>query len=273
MKITCPACGFNRDVPPKRIPGPSVTATCPKCGEKFKVKLPNNEEEEDIRQVAARAYEEESKRFENGDEELYENPWELAPWPSGWFSAFFQTVYRVMFSPARFYAYLLPAASLIRPLAFFSIIILFQSIVDRLWGQLLLSMLSPGAMTDPQLEELLKLFSSEENFFLNVLFRFGTMVFQLYLYTAILFATYRLLTPKKTGFEKIFQIMAYSYAPLLLCVIPVLGSLTGMIWSLACFLIGIKTALHLNWTRTILGLSPIIILTLPALSLVFNMIQ
>ncbi len=273
MKIICPACGFNRDVPPERLPGDSVTATCPKCGEKFRVQVKKTEEEEDIRITASRAYQAEQKRFEKeaAQEESMENPWDLAPWPQGWFAAFLQTIFRVMFSPSRFYNYLLPRVSFIRTLLFFSIIIIFQSVIDRLWGQFLLSGLTPEVLNDPQLEEMLNVFTSDDNFIMSILIRFGALIFQLYLFSFILYITYRAITPNRSGFELVFQVMAYSYAPLVLCVVPVLGSLIGMIWSLACLLCGLKIALRINWIKTLIGFSPLIILSLPVFSVLFNM--
>ncbi len=35
MKISCPNCGFSRDVPEEKIPPKATRATCPKCAHKF----------------------------------------------------------------------------------------------------------------------------------------------------------------------------------------------------------------------------------------------
>ncbi|MBU1002058.1 MAG: zinc-ribbon domain-containing protein [Proteobacteria bacterium] len=40
MDITCPKCQFSRQVPDDKIPGRSVNATCPQCGEKFRFRSP-----------------------------------------------------------------------------------------------------------------------------------------------------------------------------------------------------------------------------------------
>lgn len=284
MKITCPACGFHRDVSPDRIPEGKVVATCPKCGEKFKInasvnKVQEAQEEEDIRLTASRAYQAEAERFKkekNGEtEEKTEiksnNPWDLAPWPAGWAAAFFQTLYRVMFSAARFFASLSAQAGLWRALIFFIIIILFQTGAERIWSQFYISLLAPNVETDPELQKLLELFASDGNVFLHVLLRCGSMIFQLYLYTLIFYCAYRLIAPKKGSYELIFQIMAYSAAPLILSIIPILGSLVGMLWSIACFALGIKTALKLNWLNTLLGFLPMLFLILPLLSALLQM--
>lgn len=36
MRITCPECGFERQVPDDKVPATSVVATCPKCKNRFK---------------------------------------------------------------------------------------------------------------------------------------------------------------------------------------------------------------------------------------------
>lgn len=36
MRITCPQCGFFRDIPDKKVPVTSTMATCPKCRHRFK---------------------------------------------------------------------------------------------------------------------------------------------------------------------------------------------------------------------------------------------
>lgn len=279
MKITCPACGFSRDVAPDRLPGSSVIATCPKCGNKFKISAsPKVEDEEDIRQIASRAYQQEADRFQDSKKTHKEaeiqnnNPWDLAPEPAGWITAFLQTLSRVMFSASRFFSGLPRHVSLMRPLGFYAILLLFQSIVDRLWANFFLSVLAPSAASDPQLEKMLQLLASEDNLVLGILFRCGLLVLQIYLFALILYLIYRILAPGKASYELVFQILAYSSAPVILCVVPVLGSLVGMIWSVGCLLLGCKVALDLDWTRTLIGFLPIIFLMAPLLSALLGLV-
>ncbi len=39
MRITCPQCGFFRDIPDNKVPVTSTMATCPKCRHRFKFRL------------------------------------------------------------------------------------------------------------------------------------------------------------------------------------------------------------------------------------------
>lgn len=285
MNISCPQCGFSRNVPPDRLPHGSATATCPKCGCKFRIAAPNQspkgnmrpkpdssqEEEEDIRVVASRAYAAEAERFEreqrNGEGrrhlERARNPWDGAPAPDGWITAFYQTILRVMFSASTFFAGLKLQCIQWRPLLFFMLICVIQACLERLWSELFIFMLSSVAVTDPQLENMLRMLSPRNDFALNLLIRCGMMALQLYVLSFIMYLVYRILVPQRVTYALVFQIMAYSAAPAILCLVPIIGSIAGWIWSLACLLVGCKAALDLDWPRVLCGFIPLILLFAP----------
>lgn len=234
------------------------------------------EEEEDIRETARRAYTREAERFARADAAQEpsamaddtlpdENPWDAAPGNGGWLQAFYQTVLRVMFAAPRFFASLRPHVPLGRPLVFYLVICVIQTIVERFWGTMLISALTPSAATDPQLEKLLEMLAPKSDLALSLLLRCGLLVLQLYVFTALMFLAYRIVARERTSFSLIFQIMAYSSAPALLCVVPALGSLAGMIWGLACLAVGCRAALRLNWAQTLFGFVPLALVFGPLL--------
>ena len=234
------------------------------------------EEEEDIRETARRAYAREAERFSRADAApepsgmadgaiSEENPWDAAPGDGGWLQAFSQTVLRVMFAAPRFFAVLRPHAPLVRPLIFYLVICVIQTIVERFWGTMLISALTPSAATDPQLAKLLEMLAPKSDLALSLLLRCGLLVLQLYVFTALMFLAYRIVARERTSFSLIFQIMAYSSAPALLCVVPALGSLAGMIWGLACLAVGCRAALRLNWAQTLFGFVPLALVFGPLL--------
>ncbi len=234
------------------------------------------EEEEDIRETARRAYAREAERFSRADAAPEpspmadgpvpdENPWDAAPGNGGWLQAFYQTVLRVMFAAPRFFAALRPHMPLGRPLVFYLVICVIQTVVERFWGTMLISALTPSAATDPQLEKLLEMLAPKSDLALSLLLRCGLLVLQLYVFTALMFLAYRIVARERTSFSLIFQIMAYSSAPALLCVVPALGSLAGMIWGLACLAVGCRVALRLNWAQTLFGFVPLALVFGPLL--------
>ena len=233
------------------------------------------EEEEDIRETARRAYAREAARFsgpEAGDGGIDAsglsrdgNPWDAAPQGGGWLQAFYQTVLRVMFAAPRFFAGLRPHAGQLRPLGFYLVICVIQTVVERFWGSMLISALTPSAATDPQLENLLALLAPKSDLALSLLLRCGLLVLQLYVFAALMFLAYRIVARDRTSFSLVFQVMAYSSAPALLCIVPALGSLAGMVWGLACLAVGCRTALGLNWAQTLFGFVPLILVFGPLL--------
>lgn len=233
------------------------------------------EDEEDIRETARRAYAREAARFSGPEAEAQApaapewprdtNPWDAAPANGGWLQAFYQTVLRVMFAAPRFFAGLRPHARQLRPLGFYLVICVIQTLVERFWGSMIISALTPSAATDPQLERLLELLAPKSDLALSLLLRCGLLVLQLYVFAALMFLAYRLIARERTSFSLVFQVMAYSSAPALLCVVPALGSLAGMIWGLACLAVGCRAALRLNWAQTLFGFVPLILVFGPLL--------
>lgn len=290
MKIICPECGFSRDVDEKKLPGNSVFATCPKCSCRFHLSIDGktrtisetrssdaSADDEDMRVLASKAYQKEADRFKPEQSEMASqtaicaNPWERAPGENGWFSAFFQTVARVMFSAPSFFKNLSQQYSKPRVLFFYLLIIVFQTIVERLWGQFFLSVLAPGASGDPQLEKLLAMLSSDGNVLMGLILRCGLLIMQLYIFTFLLTLAYKILAPNKASFGLLFQIMVYSSAPSILCIVPILGSLAGLAWGIGCLVAGCRAALGLDWGRTLAGFLPVVFLIAPFLIQVINL--
>lgn len=313
MIITCPQCGFSRAVAENRLAGKSVVAICPKCASRFrfsaqkgveeilppkgwkrieepvseeapKSEVNSQEEEEDIRQVAAEAYRKEAERFanENGEENIASdddgeyievNPWDTAPRDGGWFWSFCQVVLRVMFAAPKFFAGLYPHARQGRALAFYLVVCVFQTLVEKMWGGLLQNALVSSNTTDPQLQKVIELMASQSDLALNLIIRTGVLVFQLYVFSFLMFLVYRIVARERTTFSLVFQIMAYSAAPSLLCVVPAVGSIVGMFWGIACLAVGCKAALNLDWPRTLLGFLPLVFVFAPILLQTLALLQ
>lgn len=319
LNITCPQCGFTRELPPERIPDKPVMATCPKCACRFRFypctdkekpvfcqhqddPLPPGaivpgkdpvqdapetdaaylqslqKDKDDISQTAHQAHSHKDIRLSSPDEEVttlpedrsvqakdetpaeddYDlPPWETAPGRDGWFAAFYQTVILVLFAATRFFASLDPRASLLRALYFFLLVCVIQIVVEDFWMSRLIDFLQTEAAVDPDLQSLTALFAERESLAMTILFQTGIQVLKLYAFSGLLYLSYRFIVPGRVTFPLLFQVMAYSTAPALLCVIPVLGTVTGLIWSLACMLVGCRAAMGLNWQQTLLGFLPL----------------
>lgn len=280
--------GNYSDLPPEAsISGrevPKVSKGFPQDGRRIADKAQaNDQDEEDIRETARRAYAREAARFsqaERGEEHQDDiqqasssNPWDNAPASGGWLQAFYQTVLYVMFAAPRFFVSLRSHASQLRPLSFYLVVCVIQTVVERVWASVFMSALAPSAATDPQLENLLAMLAPRSDFALGLLVRCGLLVLQLYVFAALMYLAYRIVAREQTSFSLVFQIMAYSSAPALLCVVPALGSLAGMVWGLACLAVGCKVALRLNWAQTLFGFVPLMLVFGPVLLQVITVLQ
>lgn len=200
------------------------------------------------------------------------------PWPpqaggQGWLMAFYLTVTGIMFASHDFFASLARDSSRKAALLFFLIVCTIQNTADLFWAKILLPAVSSSISGDPQLSQLIELFGSEADPILSILIRTSLLVLQLYAYSALINLAYRLIVPDRADFSLVFQVLAYSAAPALLGIVPVLGSLCGLVWSIVCTAIGCRVALRLTWPQTLMGFVPILLLIIPMLSQVINLLR
>ncbi|MFT3957504.1 MAG: YIP1 family protein [Desulfovibrio sp.] len=236
------------------------------------------DDDDDSRNAGA-ASAREPARFENGRENIDDaqhgpaNPWEAAPEPDGWIPAFYHTCMRVMFGAHNFFAHMRAESSQVRPLVFYLIISVIQVVIERVWSGIFLSLMAPSAASDPELEKMLILLSPQLSLPMTILIKTGVSVVQLYVLTALMHFTYGFITGKRPEFSLVFQVAAYAAAPSLLCVVPLLGSIVGFIWMIACVLVGCRTVLNLTWPQTLMGFAPVVLLLAPLLLQVMKAAQ
>ena len=178
-------------------------------------------------------------------------PWEQ-PEKYGLLNGFYQTVLRVMFQPARFFA-ALPGCRgrLTRAILFYLLLGLLQTIVKLLW---LRNALAP-MLTDPQVQEMLSATSMSMSF---VLLMTPVLLFvQLFVYALMFFLMLRLVQPERVNFNTVLRIIAYSAAPLVVSVVPVVGSVVAMVWFAVSCLVGCRFALGISWIKVLLALIPL----------------
>ena len=230
----------------------------------------------DENRAASEAYAREASRFESQEDDSHHmpaNPWDAAPEPDGWIPAFYHTCMRVMFGAHNFYDHVRADTPQVRPLVFYLIISVVQVIIERVWSGIFLSLMSPSAASDPELEKMLILLSPQLSLPMTILLKTGVSVVQLYVLTALMHFTYGFITGKRPEFSLVFQVAAYAAAPSLLCVVPLLGSIVGFIWMVACVLVGCRTVLNLTWPQAFMGFAPVVLLLAPLLLQVMKAAQ
>ena len=95
---------------------------------------------------------------------------------------------------------------------------------------------------------------------------------QIYLFTGLLYLTWRIVAPDKADFSLIFKVLAYAEAPGILCLVPVIGNAAALVWGFVCMLTGCRAALKLNWRQTMLGFLPLLLLMVPSVAQIFLML-
>lgn len=208
----------------------------------------------------ARDAHDDSEEHSEAEEGWSFNPWECARSLQEFVSALYQTCLRVMFAPQRFFAGIVPRSALLA-LSFFLIISALQTVIEHIWGMVFVSTVLTDT-TDPELRQLGELLSVRGNFLFWLVLRCVMLCLQLYIYTAILYLCWRLLARNHADFSVILQVLCYAQAPLILCIIPGVGTIAGMFWSFVCALIGCRAALRLSWAQTVVGAAPLCLLIL-----------
>ena len=217
---------------------------------------PDAEDERESRRQAAEAYRRVAELAPPSDEvETLSNPWEY-PY-EGYPAAFYQTAVRVLFAAPRFFAGLVPQKQLGRALAFYLLVGLIQIFAEQFWLAVFAKVLAPRAESDPYFAQLLPLLSRDISLPLVVLARTVLISLELFVAAMLYHIMFRMVVPAKANFSLVFQVIAYAAAPALLGIIPLLGSLAGFIWSIACGVVGCRYALRISWMQTLLALGPL----------------
>jgi len=219
----------------------------------------DEEDEQESRRQAAEAYRRTAELPLHPGAQVLSNPWEDPQ--DGYPAAFYQTVVCVLFAAPRFFAGLAPQKQLMRALVFYLIVALIQIVAEQFWLAVFAKVLAPRAESDPQFARLLT-FSREVSLPLYVLVRTAFSSFELLVAAALYHMMFRIVAPAMADFSLVFQVLAYASAPLLLWIIPGLGSLVGFIWSIACSLVGCRYALRISWRQTLLAIGPLYLLLL-----------
>jgi hypothetical protein len=136
---------------------------------------------------------------------------------------------------------------------------LIQIAAEQFWLGIFTQALAPRAESDPQLAQLFALLSRDMSLPLFILARTAFISAQLFVAAVLYHVMFRALVPARADFSLVFQVIAYASAPALLGIVPVLGSLAGFIWSIACSVVGCRYALRISWTQTLLALGPLYI--------------
>ena len=192
-----------------------------------------------------------------------------APWESpeyyGFVGSFTRTLLGALFHAPDFFRHVKCHFSVIRPILFYVLLSVFQVLCARLWSIKALRELSATA-TDPQTLAMAEQLMQSMNMPLMLLITPFFSVLQAVFLAGIYHLMIRMVQPDRADFATTLRVVCYSAAPLVLCIVPMFGSLLATVWSVACVFLGCRYALRLSWLRTVLALLPLYILEMAVIS-------
>jgi len=297
MRITCPKCMFQQDVPDEKIPAHASKATCPKCKEKFQFRdleepeeftLEDDSAPEDAASTGspkhdfASSPEKKPLQEENQEESLWSKLEDLggpaeeeqreqaapgessaSPWENlqqyGFFPGFFETVKRVMLAPGPFFRKMQPGG-LGMPLGFFLLVSVIQMLATFLWN---MTGMFPATAQHGAPGMGMGMAGAGSILILLVYPLF--MAAWIFITSGVVHLFLMAFQAGRSGFEGTFRATAYGSAPLLLGVLPLLGPFIGALWSLVITVMGYRYIHGTSYARVILALiAPILIIVLLA---------
>ncbi len=182
--------------------------------------------------------------------------WELAKTSQMPF-ALYHTMLQVLFSSQLFFMNVgKSVAPLFRACIFYVILGTLQSIADRVWLMSKLQTLAEDTAQTPGIDTI----AQDLNIPLLFLTMPPLMLLQLFFYSASISIMLRLVEPERANFATIIRVVAFSAAPAIFSIIPMVGQFVSPIWFAFCVFIGCKYALNITWSKTAMAIIPLYIL-------------
>lgn len=192
----------------------------------------------------------------------------------GFFPGFFLTIKKVLLTPASFFKDM-ELSGFIKPLIFFILLAEFQEICNFIWATTGIdSSLTSDVgrlVNDSIIVESLKEGSASALFSLLLYpLMLAGISFPLIGVTHILLMVFG---AGDRGYQATFRATAYSYAPIILCVLPIVGDMVGALVSMAISIIAYKNIHNTTYMRVVLSMMMPVLLLLVILGFYMNFNQ
>ena len=175
-------------------------------------------------------------------------PWER-PDQFGLLRGLLETIKRTMLHPADFFRHMPVGGGFVRPLCFYLVLALFQTLVQWMWQSLGMTpvALLPGTETAPQA-------APSESWDLTVLAVTPLLLCAaLFVVAGLNHLMLMAVRAASRDFEATFRGAAYGVAPMVLAVIPYAGDIVGAVWSMVVTIIAYKQLHRTNYLRVVLA--------------------
>lgn len=178
-----------------------------------------------------------------------------APWEHirefGLLKAFVQTVLQSILHPRRFFSGLGAPRLLGLALVFYIVVTALQTYLFQAWMQLF-----PASALGLDIPPDYALYDSTQPLHIILAAPVVWAIF-LFLVSTVSAMAMRLLGGRRVSPAAVMRVMAYSASPMLLGVLPFIGTILGQVWAMALFLLGCKHAFRLNLFAAIAVILPV----------------
>ncbi len=241
VELTCPSCGFSREIPREKIPQNANWAVCPRCRHRFSVAGVAPEERRFDRE------EEPGTRHDPGA-----GP-RRAPWENrselGLIKSLYETVKQVLFAPGDLFRNLSVQGGIKEPLAFGLLMGSLGNMMGLFWQFLMVS----GGLLTLAGRPLLGQFTVGVFLLLGLVIVPFFVAAALFFYSAVLHLLLLVVRGGGNGFEATFRVISYTNAAQLWGLVPFIGGWIGGIWQFVVQVIGLKEIHRTSYWRVILA--------------------
>ncbi len=187
---------------------------------------------------------------------------EDVPWERldiyGFFPGLFQTIKRAMLHPVEFFRNMAVGGGMLRPLIFYVLLSMFGAVLQYIYQMLGMQFMfnSQDAAVPTEVYGIVGAASAGMLLIYPVIFAAF-----LFVGTAIQHLFLMVFQSASRGFEGTLRVMAYSCAPVVLSIVPMVGSFIALFWTLVIVAIGLKNVHDSSYIRVIAALlSPFLLL-------------
>jgi hypothetical protein len=245
--LTCPHCGFSKEVPAKDIPSGARQVICPRCRQRFP--LSGTEAPEAFSVLSPDAPAEGGGAVPGGADldGRRGTPWEDRA-DTGFWRGFFRTVGSVLFSPTTLFRSLSYRGGIGEPLAFGLLAGSVGCMVGLFWQFLLAAagLFSFGAFLNGQA---LGPFTALVIFVIIMALLPLFVALGIFVHASVMHLLLRLVRGGTHGFEGTFRVISYSQAAHLWALVPFVGGWVGGLWLIIVQVIGLREVHETTYLR------------------------
>lgn len=284
MLISCPNCGFSKEIDDSKLPAGAKRATCPKCKQKFdlnqSVPEPASKPEPRFEKIETEPFESPSAGLEETLPEYdaayqeaappplpetppviqqrfggpapaptLEIPWETRE--GGFFGDLFKTIKLALFSPPAFFEAMPPTGGYKGPLTFAMVIGTIGMAAAAFYQAAIMFLgagLSGEIPTDVPVEYMLIGIGG------FVLFAPILIMISLFIGAFFMHIFLMIVRGANNGYQATFRVMGYSMATNIFQLIPLIGGIIGFGWTIVLWIIGFPKAHDTGIGRVIVAI-------------------